>query len=143
MEKNVIFFWFEFKKEKNNFSAINYIISLINYILNAKSLFKQKNINSLLALLIASFFDKKIISFPFVNEIIEYLQNMVIPIINLIINNSEGQGEPITIYNDNQGNNDDINENANDLANEKNNQEAIPPALANQDNQNQLNEEYH
>ncbi len=91
MEKNVIFFWFEFKKEKNNFSAINYIISLINYILNAKSLFKQKNINSLLALLIASFFDKKIISFPFVNEIIEYLQNLVIPIINLIINNSEKQ----------------------------------------------------
>ena len=82
---------------------------------------------------------KKIISFPFVNEIIEYLQNLVIPIINLIINNSEGQGEPITIYNDNQGNNDNINENANDLANEKNNQEAIPSALANQDNQNQLN----
>ena len=143
MEKNVIFFWFEFKKEKNNFSAINYIISLINYILNAKSLFKQKNINSLLALLIASFFDKKIISFPFVNEIIEYLQNLVIPIINLIINNSEGQGEPIAIRDDNQGNNDNINENANDLANEGNNQEAIPPALANQDDQNQLNEEYH
>jgi hypothetical protein len=116
---------------------------LINYILNAKSLFKQKNINSPLALLIASFFDKKIISFPFVNEIIEYLQNLVIPIINLIINNSEGQGEPIAIRDDNQGNNDNINENANDLANEKNNQEAIPSALANQDNQNQLNEEYH
>ena len=106
---------------------------MINYILNAKSLFKQKNINSLLALLIASFFDKKkkIISFPFVNEIIEYLQNLVIPIINLIINNSEGQGEPITIHNDNQGNNDNINENANDLANEGNNQETIPPAQAN------------
>jgi len=29
------------------------------------------------------------------------------------------------------------------LANEGNNQEAIPPALANQDDQNQLNEEYH
>ena len=53
------------------------------------------------------------------------------------------QGEPITIYNDNQGNNDNINENANDLANEGNNQEAIPPALANQNDQNQLNEEYH
>ena len=38
---------------------------------------------------------------------------------------------------------ENINENANDLANEGNNQEAIPPALANQDNQNQLNEEYH
>ena len=53
------------------------------------------------------------------------MQNLVIPILNLIINNSERAGEPITIYNDNQGNNDDINENANDLANEGNNQEAI------------------
>ena len=41
-----------------------------------------------------------------------------------------------------QGNNDNINENANDLANEGNNQEAIPPALANQDDQNQLNKNY-
>ena len=82
-------------------------------------------------------------SFPFANQIYEYIQKLIIPIISLIINNSEGPGEPIAIYNDNQGNNDNINENANDLANEGNNQEAIPPALANQDNQNQLNEEYH
>ena len=69
------------------------------------------------------------------------MQNLIIPIISLIINNTEGPGEPIPVYNDNQGNNVDVN--ANDLANERNNQEAIPPALANQDDQNQLNEEYH
>ena len=70
------------------------------------------------------------------------MQNLVIPIINLIINNSEGPGEPITIYNDNQGNNDDINENANDLANERSNQEAIPHTQANPKNSNKLNKGY-
>ena len=60
------------------------------------------------------------------------MQNLIIPIISLIINNSEGPGEPIPIYNDNQGNNVDVNENTNDLANERNNQEAISPAPANQ-----------
>ena len=58
------------------------------------------------------------------------------------IYNSEGSGEPNIINNDNQGNNDAINENANDLANEGNNQEAIPPASANPENVNQLNEAY-
>ena len=66
-------------------------------------------------------------SLPFADPIYEYIKNLVIPIISLIIINSEGPGEPIPIYNDNQGNNDDVNENANDLANERNNQEAIPP----------------
>ena len=70
------------------------------------------------------------------------MQNLVIPILNLIINNSEGQGEPIAIRDDNQGNNDNINENANDLANEGNNQEAIPPTQANQKNKKQLNKGY-
>ena len=58
------------------------------------------------------------------------MQNLIIPIISLIINNSEGPGEPIPVYNDNQGNSDNVN--ANDLANERNNQEAISPAPANQ-----------
>ena len=59
-----------------------------------------------------------------------------------LINISEGQGEPITIHNDNQGNNDNINENANDLANEGNNEEAIPPEPNNAENVNQLNQIY-
>ena len=85
----------------------------------------RKILNASLVLLIASFLIKKLFSFPFVNQIYEYMQNLVIPIISLIINNSEGPGEPIPVYNDNQGNNDNVN--ANDLANERNNQEAIPP----------------
>ena len=85
----------------------------------------RKILNASLVLLIASFLIKKLFSFPFANQIYEYMQNLIIPIISLIINNSEGPGEPIPVYNDNQGNNDNVN--ANDLANERNNQEAIPP----------------
>ena len=103
----------------------------------------RKILNASIVLFIASYWIKELFSFPLAGQICKCLQNLVIPILNLIINNNERAGEPITIYNDNQGNNDDINENANDLANEGNNQEAIPPALANQDDQNQLNEEYH
>ena len=103
----------------------------------------RKMLNAALVLLIVSFLLSELYSFPFLNEVCEFLRCLVIPFITLIINNSEGQGEPIAIRDDNQGNNDNINENANDLANEGNNQEAIPPALANQDDQNQLNEEYH
>ena len=65
-----------------------------------------------------------------------------IPFITLIINNSEGAGEPNLINSDNQGNNVEIEENANDLANARNNQEAIRPAPANQLNDNQLNKNY-
>ena len=69
------------------------------------------------------------------------MQNLIIPIITLIINNSEGPGEPNIIIG-HQGSNDPIGENANDLANEGNNQEAIRHVPANQRNQNQLNEDY-
>ena len=100
----------------------------------------RKILNASLVLLIASFLIKKLFSLPFADPIYEYIKNLVIPIISLIINNSEGPGEPIPIYNDNQGNNDDVN--ANDLANERNNQEAIPPTQDNQKNQNQLNKDY-
>ena len=102
----------------------------------------RKILNASLVLLIASFLIKKLFSLPFVDPIYEYIKNLVIPIISLIINNSEGPGEPIPIYNDNQGNNVDVNENTNDLANERNNQEAIPPTQANQKNKKQLNKGY-
>ena len=81
-------------------------------------------------------------SLPVVDTIYEYIKNLVIPIITIIINISGGPGEPNIINNGNQGNNDGINENANDLANEGNNQEAILPAQANPENQNQLNKGY-
>ena len=103
----------------------------------------RKILNASIVLFIASYLIKELFSFPLAKKICKCLQNLVIPILNLIINNSERPGEPIAIRDDNQGNNVNISENANDLANEGNNQEAIPPALANQDDQNQLNEEYH
>ena len=78
------------------------------------------------------FLIKKIVFLPFLNEIREYLQSLVIPCITLIISNSEGAGEPNIINNDNQGNNVAIDENANDMTKEGNNQEAISPAPANQ-----------
>ena len=115
---------------------------MINFILNAKSFINKKNIKCRSGFFNSFFLIKKLFSFPFANQIYEYIQKLIIPIISLIINNSEGPGEPIAIYNDNQGNNDDTNENANDLANERNNQEAIPPTQDNQKNQNQLNKDY-
>ena len=101
---------------------------------------KKKNLNAALVLLMASFLLEKFVSFPYSKKIIEYLQNLVIPFMTLIINISEGQGEPI-INDGIQGNNHNNNENANDLANEGNN-EAIPPEPANGQNQNQLNQIY-
>ena len=101
----------------------------------------KKILNAALVLLMASFLLEKFVSFPYSKKIIEYLQNLVIPFMTLIINISEGQGEPI-INDGIQGNNHNNNENANDLANEGNN-EAIPPEPANGQNQNQLNQEYH
>ena len=99
---------------------------------------KKKILNAALVLLMASFLLEKFVSFPYSKKIIEYL---VIFFMTLIINISEGQGEPI-INDGIQGNNHNNNENANDLANEGNN-EAIPPEPANGQNQNQLNQEYH
>ena len=58
----------------------------------------------------------------------------------LIINISERQREPNIINDGIQGNNDNKNENGNDLANKGNNQEAIPPEPANEENSNQLNQ---
>ena len=101
----------------------------------------KKILNAALVLLMASFLLEKFVSFPYSKKIIEYLQNLVIPFMTLIINISEGQGEPI-INDGIQGNNHNNNENANDLANEGNNEEAIPPEPANENNQNQLNQIY-
>ena len=102
---------------------------------------KKKILNAALVLLMASFLLEKFVSFPYSKKIIEYLQNLVIPFMTLIINISEGEGEPI-INDGIQEHNHNNNENANDLANEGNN-EAIPPEPANGQNQNQLNQEYH
>ena len=113
---------------------------MIYFILNGNLSSRRKILNAFLVLLIASFLIKKLFSLPFVDPIYEYIQNLIIPIISLIINISEGPGEPIAIYNDNQGNNDNVN--ANDLANERNNQEAIPPTQANLKNKKQLNKGY-
>ena len=99
---------------------------------------KKKILNAALVLLMASFLLEKFVSFPYSKKIIEYL---VIFFMTLIINISEGQGEPI-INDGIHGNNHNNNENANDLANEGNN-EVIPPEPANGQNQNQLNQEYH
>ena len=61
----------------------------------------------------------------------------------LIINNSEEQGEPNIINDGIKRKNDNSNKNANDLANEGNNEEDIPPEPANAENQlNQLNKIY-
>ena len=102
---------------------------------------KKKILNAALVLLMASFLLEKFVSFPYSKKIIEYLQNLVIPFMTLIINISEGEGEPI-INDGIQEHNHNNNENANDLANEGNN-EVIPPEPANGQNQNQLNQEYH
>ena len=92
----------------------------------------------------ASFFIEKFVSFPYSKEINEYLQNLTNTFMTLIINISEGQGEP-NIINDGIQNNHNNKENANDLANEgnTNNEEAIPHEPANGQNQNQLNQKYH
>ena len=102
----------------------------------------KKILNAALVLLMASFLLEKFVSFPYSKKIIELLQNLAIPFMTLIINISEGQGEPNIINDGIQGNNDNNNKNANDLANEGNNEEAIPPEPANAENQNQLNQIY-
>ena len=107
------------------------------------NLFLEKKIlNAALVLLMASFFIEKFISFPYSKEINECLQNLDIPFMTLIINISEGQGEPSIINDGIHGNNDNNNKNANDLANEGNNEEAIPPEPNNEENANQLNQIY-
>ena len=102
----------------------------------------KKILNAALVLLMASFLLEKFVSYPCLKKINEYLQNLAIPFITLIINICEEQGEPNIINDGIQGNNDNINEGANDLVNEGNNEEDIPPEPANAENQNQLNQIY-
>ena len=102
----------------------------------------KKILNAALVLLMASFLLEKFVSFPYSKEINEYLQNLAIPFMTLIINNSEEQGEHNIINDGIKRKNDNSNKNANDLANEGNNEEAIPPEPANVDNPNQLNQIY-
>jgi len=94
----------------------------------------KKILNAALVLLMASFLLEKVVSFPCLKKINEYLQNLAIPFITLIINICEGQGEH-NINDGIQGNNDNTNEGANDLANEGNNEEAIPHEPANENRQ--------
>ena len=94
----------------------------------------KKILNAALVLLMASFLLEKVVSFPYLKKINEYLQNLAIPFITLIINICEGQGEH-NINDGIQGNNDNTNEGANDLANEGNNEEAIPHEPANENRQ--------
>ena len=103
---------------------------------------EKKILNAALVLLMASFFIEKFVSFPYSKEINECLQNLVIPFLTLIINISERQREPNIINDGIQRNNDNNKENANDLANEGNNEEAIPPEPNNEENANQLNQIY-
>ena len=95
----------------------------------------KKILIAALVLLMASFLLEKFVSYPYLKKINEYLQNLAIPFITLIINICEGQGEHNIINDGIQGNNDNINEGANDLANEGNNEEAIPHEPANENNQ--------
>jgi hypothetical protein len=100
----------------------------------------KKILNAALVLLIASFFIEIFVSFPYSEEIDKCLQKLVIPFMTFLINISERQVEPNIINDGIQGNNN--NENANDLANEGNNEEAIPPQPNNGENENQLNQIY-
>ena len=104
--------------------------------------FTKKILIAVNVLLIASFLIKELFSFPFLNLIRKYLQGLVVPFMTIIIINSEGPGQPNLINSDNQGNNVEIEENANDLANARINQEAIRPAPAKQLNKKQLSEDY-
>ena len=101
----------------------------------------KKILNAALVLLIASFVIEIFVSFPYSEEIDKCLQKLVIPFMTFLINISERQVEPNIINDGIQGNNDN-NENANDLANEGNNEEAIPPEPNNGENANQLNQIY-
>jgi hypothetical protein len=100
----------------------------------------KKILNAALVLLIASFVIEIFVSFPYSEEIDKCLQKLVIPFMTFLINISERQVEPNIINDGIQGNNN--NENANDLANEGNNEEAIPPEPNNEENANQLNQIY-
>jgi len=104
--------------------------------------FTRKILIAVNVLLIASFLIKEYVSFPFLNKIRKYLRGLVVPCITIIISISEGPGEPNPNNSDNQGNNVEIEENANDLANARINQEAIRPAPAKQLNKKQLSEDY-
>ena len=92
---------------------------------------RRKMLNAALVLLIVSFLLSELYSFPFLDKVCEYLRCLVIPFITFLIIKNEGPGKPKIINNGNKGNNNAIKENANDLANEGNNKETIPPAQAN------------
>ena len=101
----------------------------------------KKILNAALVLLIASFVIEIFVSFPYSEEIDKCLQKLVIPFMTFLINISERQVEPGVVGDGIQGNNDN-NENANDLANEGNNEEAIPPRPKKKKKVNQLNQIY-
>ena len=101
----------------------------------------KKILNAALVLLIASFVIEIFVSFPYSEEIDKCLQKLVIPFMTLLINISERQVEPGVVGDGIQGNNDN-NENANDLANEGNNEEAIPPRPKKKKKVKQLNQIY-
>ena len=101
----------------------------------------KKILNAALVLLIASFVIEIFVSFPYSEEIDKCLQKLVIPFMTFLINISERQVEPGVVGDGIQGNNDN-NENANDLANEGNNEEAIPPRPKKKKKVNQLNKIY-
>ena len=101
----------------------------------------KKILNAALVLLIASFFIEIFVSFPYSEEIDKCLQKLVIPFMTFLINISERQVEPGVVGDGIQGNNDN-NENANDLANEGNNEEAIPPRPKKKKKVKQLNQIY-
>ena len=101
----------------------------------------KKILNAALVLLIASFVIEIFVSFPYSEEIDKCLQKLVIPFMTFLINISERQVEPGVVGDGIQGNNDN-NENANDLANEGNNEEAIPPKPKKKKKVNQLNQIY-
>jgi hypothetical protein len=101
----------------------------------------KKILNAALVLLIASFVIEIFVSFPYLEEIDKCLQKLVIPFMTFLINISERQVEPGVVGDGIQGNNDN-NENANDLANEGNNEEAIPPRPKKKKKVNQLNKIY-
>jgi len=104
------------------------------------SFFRKKNFKCRSCSLNGFFSFRKICFLSLFKKINEYLQNLAIPFITLIINICEGRSEHNIINDGIQGNNDNINEGANDLANEGNNEEAIPHEPANENNQ--LNQIY-
>ena len=102
----------------------------------------KKILIAALVLLMASFLLEEFVSYPCLKKINEYLQNLAIPLITIINYIYEGQGEHNINKDGIQGNKDNVDEGANDLANKGNNEEAIPHEPANENEQKQLNHKY-